>query len=215
VSRIIRCNPDEPDDTVMDAAAQVLKSSGLVVLPTETQYGLAIRADQEGTLEKICRIKKREATLKPALFVKDMEMARKFCRIDEVAVELAEKFLPGPLTLVLPPRNNQSEVPPEYLSPDGFGIRISSSPVIKGIMNRVTFVVSATSANISGRPAPATVAEIERLFGDNVDLYLDAGPCRAITPSTVVRVNGAVAILRHGQIARDVINRFLAARGEA
>jgi len=205
VSRLLRCNPERPEDSVLDIVAETLFAGGKVVLPTETQYGLAVRGDKEGTLDEICRLKRRDSSLRSALFVKDMKMAESFCTVSRSARELAECFLPGPLTLILPPRENQTAVSRDYLSPDGFGIRISSSPVVKGISNRIPFPISATSANISGEKTPPSIQEIEKLFGDGVDLYLDGGFCRATTPSTVVKVNGVVELLRPGQIPENEI----------
>ena len=213
MSRVIRCDPRYPDDTVLNKAAEVLDSGGVIVIPTETQYGLAIRADRDGTLDKICRLKKRDANLRPALFVKDIEMAENFCIMNNDARRLADNFLPGPLTLVLAPVEGQASVSRDYLSDDGYGIRISSSPVVAGIMNRLAFAVSATSANISGQQTPTGITEIEKLFGDDVELYLDGGLCRAKTPSTVVKVNGGIKILRHGQIAEKVIKESLSTGG--
>lgn len=205
MSRILRCDPESPEDSVLDIAAEVLFSGGKVVMPTETQYGLAIRADKNGTLAEICRLKRRDSNLKPALFVKDMEMAESFCTVNIGARKLAECFLPGPLTLVLPSRENQSVVSRDYLSLDGFGIRISSSPVVGGINNRLPFAVSATSANISGKSTPAEIKEIEKLFGNSVDLYLDGGFCRTVMSSTVVKVNESIRVLRRGQIPESEI----------
>ena len=213
MSRILRCDPVNPDDAVLNEAAGVLSSGGIIVIPTETQYGLAIRADRDGTLDEICRLKQREVDLKPALFVRDIDMAENFCVVNNLARQLANKFLPGPLTMVLPPIDNQIFVSRDYLSGDGFGIRISSSPVVAGIMDRVGFTVSATSANISGQQTPADLTEIEKLFGDKVALYLDAGPCRARTPSTVVKVNNDIKILRPGQISEKVIRDNLKSGG--
>ncbi len=209
MSRILRCDPQNPDDTVLETAVEVLTSGGALVLPTETQYGLAIRADRNDSLSTICRIKKRNEVLKPALFVKDMDMAEKLCLVDNAARRLAAVFLPGPLTLILPPLSNQSMFSPEFMSEDGIGIRISSSPIVSGIMKRLSFPISATSANISGHSTPDTITDIVALMGDQVELYIDGGPCRATTPSTVVKLNAHMTVIRHGQIAEAEIRKAL------
>ena len=100
-------------------------------------------------------------------------------------------------------------VSPELKSNLGFGIRISSSPLIKGIMARVPFAVTATSANISGETTAPTIEEISWSLGDEVSLYVDGGPCRTVTPSTVLHVDDRIEILRHGLIAESEIKRFL------
>lgn len=214
MSSVIACHPDKPEDSVLDQVAEVLIAGGTVILPTETQYGLTIRADREGTLERICGLKKRDSGHKPALFVKNMNMAERFCIINLDARKLANCFLPGPLTLVLPPARNQTVVSPDYLSSDGFGIRISSAPIMEGVYRRITFPLSATSANISGRETPSSVKELEKIFGDRVDLYVDGGNCPSTVSSTVVKVNGGLAILRRGQIEEKSIFECLERDGQ-
>jgi L-threonylcarbamoyladenylate synthase len=209
LSRILACDPVRPDSKVIDQAATALVDGLAVVMPTETQYSLSVRADHDRALKKICAVKKRLETVKAALFIKDLEMARHFCEVNETARKLAHKFLPGPLTLILPGRKDQTVIAPGFLSADGFGIRISSSPIIAAVMERVPFAVTATSANISGREASATIADIEQSLGDSVDLYLDAGPCRSMVPSTVVKVAETVDILRVGKISESEITRCL------
>ena len=92
MSRILKCDPVKPEPAVIEEAKIVLENRGAVVIPTETQYGLAIRADRNDLFEKICSIKSRDCGQKHALFVKDMEMASLFCEINEKALLLAKKF---------------------------------------------------------------------------------------------------------------------------
>jgi len=209
LSRRLSCDAANPDKDVIERVAEAFRDGRTVVMPTETQYALSIRASVDDAFEKICRIKQRKEGLSVALFVQDMQMAERFCDISDVAKKLADRFLPGPLTLVLPGKKGQTTVAAGFLSPHGFGIRVSSSPIVKAVMGRLAFPVTATSANISGRTTPQTVPEISRSLGDTVDLYLDGGPCRAVTPSTVVKADDDVTILRHGVIPEREIRRFL------
>lgn len=212
MSRIVTCDPVTPAADVIKAAVEALIDGSAVVMPTETQYSLSVRGDDERAPAKIRMIKQRGETVAVALFVKDLTMAKSFCDINETARRLAEKYLPGPLTLVLPAKKGQVAVASAFASPDGFGIRLSSSPVIAAVMERAPFAVTATSANISGEMTPSTVGEINRVLGERVDLYLDAGPCRGVIPSTVVRVGDGVTVLRPGVIPETEIRRYL---GEA
>jgi L-threonylcarbamoyladenylate synthase len=206
---MLACDPVRPEVDVIEETAAALTRGSVVVMPTETQYSLSIRADQDIAFAKICLIKERSETLKTSLFVKDLNMARQFCEVSKVAENLAECHLPGPLTMVLPARKDQDVVANGFCSPEGIGIRISSSPVIAAVMDIVSFPVTATSANISGRVTPDSIAEISRDFGDAVDLYLDAGPCRGRIPSTVVKANDSVTILRPGLIPETEIRRCM------
>ena len=209
MSRILPCDPARPAVDIIEAAVEVLDNGGVVVMPTETQYSLSIRADRPEAMATIGRLKGRESSVKPALFVRDLSLAEQFCLLNTAARALGERYLPGPMTLVVPARPGQRVVADGFVSEHGIGVRISSSPVVAAVMNRVPFAVTATSANRSGEMTPSTAAEIARLFGDEVDLYLDGGPCRGVVPSTVVKVDGGVTILRHGQIAEAEIRRFI------
>ncbi len=213
MSRVITCNPAAPDVKVIEAVVAALAEGLAVVIPTETQYGLAIRADSEAAPVMIGRIKGRPETERSALFVKDVAMAENFCRFTPLSRALAARFLPGPLTLVLPAKENQTVISEQFLSEHGIGIRLSSSPLVAAVMARVPFPVTATSANRSGEITPPTVDLIRRSLGEAVSLYLDGGPCRGITASTVAAVNGEVRILRHGLIAEAEIRRHLRQEG--
>ena len=213
MSRVITCNPAAPDDAAVAAVVDALTDGLAVVIPTETQYGLAIRADSDSAPATVNRIKGRPEAERSALFVKDMAMAELFCRFTPLSRSLAARFLPGPLTLVLPAMKDQTVVSPEFLSAFGIGIRLSSSPLVAAVMARVSFPVTATSANRSGEMTPPTVDLIRKSLGEDVSLYLDGGPCRTLSASTVAAVNGEVRILRHGLIAEDEIRRHLRQEG--
>jgi len=213
VSLMLKCDHARPDDGVMDAIADALLDDQVVVMPTETQYALSTRCDREGTLEHIGRIKNRAVAAKPAVFVKNLAMVENICRLSSAARALADMFLPGPVTLVLPEREGQTSVAAEFVSEAGIGIRISSSPIIAAVMNRVPFPVCATSANVSGEMTPATVSLIYKALGDAVDVYVDGGACRGVVPSTVIKVAGEeIEILRHGLVAESDIRRCLEKR---
>lgn len=199
----------EPDAPIIEEAVAELRSGNAIVLPTETQYSLSVRADRRDVLETIGKIKKRDFARKSALFVKDMKMASQFCDISETALILARKFLPGPLTMVLPAKVNQKAVDEKLASNDGFGIRISSSPVIRQVVDSLDFPITATSANISGGLPHVTVADIMEELGELVTLYVDGGACPGRTPSTVIKVADELEILRPGQIPESELRNYL------
>jgi L-threonylcarbamoyladenylate synthase len=205
----VKCQAARPDNQVIDEIVETLTRGAAVVMPTETQYALAMRADDNDTPEKIGKIKHRPEGVRAALFVKDIKMAGRFCHLSETAEKLAKRFLPGPLTLVMPGRDGQKDVAEGFRSEYGFGIRISSSPIIMAVMDKVPFTVTATSANISGATTPAAIASITEQLAGAVRLYVDGGPCRGIVPSTVIAINGDLEVLRHGLIAETELRRFL------
>jgi L-threonylcarbamoyladenylate synthase len=203
------CDYERPDSHIIDEAVRTLTEGLVAVIPTETQYALSVRADLGEAPEIIRGIKKRSETVRTAVFIKDLEMARSFCEVSELAQRLAEKFLPGPLTLILPGRENRGAIATGFVSEDGIGIRISSSPLVSAVMQQVSFPVTATSANLSGETSPAMLVDIKRMLGEDVDLYLDAGACQSLIPSTVVKINGKPQILRPGLVSRAALETCL------
>lgn len=211
MSITLECDVARPAADVIDRIVEALDDGLAVVLPTETQYGLALRADRPDSPERIDKIKKRRDQ-SAALFVKDLAQAEAFCRVDRKAEKLAQRFLPGPLTLVLPAKDGQKVIADGFASELGFGIRISSAPLIGTVMKRTDYPVTATSANISGRITSTSIATIRDELGEDIDLFIDGGPhaCRSRVPSTVVALGENIRILRPGLITETEILEALA-----
>ncbi len=196
-SRTVTIDPENPDPAVIEEAVAVLEAGGLVVAPTETRYGLLARADKGLPAERLTEVKRRSETKPISVFVGSFEMIMHYARMNPTSQRLAQLFLPGPLTLVVPAIGTWHEM---IVPQDKIGIRVSSSPVIQAIMERVDFPVTATSANISGEDEAETVSEIAEAFEDGVDLYLDSGRLAGM-PSTVVEcIDETPKILREGAI---------------
>lgn len=187
-----------PDKAVVARVAAVLNDGGLAVAPTETRYGLLARADRGDAVSRLYNVKGRPVTMPTAIFARDIDEVAEYGKLTAVARRLAEKFLPGPLTLVLKANREMGEP----LVVDGkIGIRVSSAPFIEMLLKQVTFPVTATSANPSGEDDYDTVEEIARAFGGKVDLYIDVGVLDNPV-STVVDATGDTAvILREGAIS--------------
>jgi len=204
---VVKVNAESPDPTLVERAIAVLTSGGLVVAPSETQYGLLARADQDAALERAVGAKQRGAEKPMAVFAASVELIMHYASLNPPAQRLARLFLPGPLTLVLPVLGSWHTA----IVPEGkIGIRVSSCPFIQATMERVDFPVTATSANIAGDQESSDVVPIARLLGDQVDLFLDGGPLPG-PPSTVVDCcESEVKILREGAIDSEAIKAALA-----
>jgi len=187
-----------PDEKVVSKAATILGEGGLVVAPTETRYGLLARADEASVVSRLYSVKGRPTGMPTAIFVKSIADAARYGKFNTAAKRLAEKYLPGPLTLVL----KASTVLDEPLVVDGkIGIRMSAAPFITKLLQQVTFPVTATSANPSGDRELDTIEEIARAFGGKIDLYIDIGVLDNPV-STVIDVSSDNAvIIRQGAIA--------------
>ena len=205
-SMVLRIDGTIPDPAALDQAAQALSRGELVVAPTETRYGLLVRADSQEFIEKLYVLKQRDLHLATALFVRNRNETAKLGRLTETAKILSEQFLPGPLTLVL---QAISDWPPPRVVDGKIGLRCSSAAIIVGLLDRLPMLLTATSANISGESDAASVEELAAVFGDRVALYLDAGPLTG-TVSTVVDCSvDPVRILREGTISRERIRQAL------
>jgi len=203
---IVTINSRSPEEPVLARAVEVLQNDGIVLAPTETRYGLLARIDHPEVVHEVYHMKQRDREQPTAIFLRSVEEIERYAHHNDDSVALAKQFLPGPLTLVLKARRDLS--PP--LVVDGrIGIRVSSSAVIAGLLERTDFHLTATSANLSGKPEAETAAEIAAVFGDAVPVYLDAGPLRG-RPSTVIDCTGSVpTILRSGAIGEEEINGLI------
>lgn len=191
-------DPVRPDPEAIAAAVEVLQRGDLLILPTETVYGLAADSRQAGAVESIYRAKSRPGDKSMALLVEGYDrLGDHGISPDSRAEELAKRYWPGPLTLVLE-------------SPNGFtGFRVPDHSVALAVLRGVGGPVAATSANISGEPPALSADEADRSVGWAAAGILDSGPVSGGIPSTVVRVAGGHAeVLREGAIPACEIERI-------
>ena len=177
-------------------AAELVRAGELAIVPTETVYGVAARADSAEALARLYAAKGRDETKRVALFAAGIETARAAgARTDGVAERLAAAFWPGPLTLVLPNAAGGWE-----------GFRCPDHPVAQAWLRELGFPPATTSANRSGEPAARTAREAWAALAPHVALALDAGPAPGGVASTVAKVaDGGVEILREGPIGHEAL----------
>lgn len=195
-------------DPILEAAEAAL-SGALIVIPTDTVYGLGTRGDDPSATARLFSAKGRRRDLEVPVLVASTAAAREIAVFDEGSDALAGRFWPGPLTLVLPRTRCSLDWD---LGGDGstIGIRIPHHPLALAVLAR-TGPMAVTSANRSGEPTPDSCEELERIFGDAVTVYLcsEGPPDRAA--STVVAIAGQhIRVLRAGAVAEDEIRAVLA-----
>ncbi len=184
-------------------AAQWIKAGEAVVFPTETLYGLAVDPRHPEGLQKLLRIKNRDPNQSVPLLVANIDMLKTFvARIPADALELIQKYWPGPLTLVLPAKVHLP--PPVVSAVGGIGVRISSDPIAAALVEAVGGPITATSANISGKP-PATKAQ--EVMIPEVIAILDDG-IRRNPPSTVVEIMDHPKLIRSGAIQIEQLDEL-------
>jgi L-threonylcarbamoyladenylate synthase len=193
---------EEEAQEFWQAARDHLNAAELLALPTETFYALAAHPFQEKALAHLFSLKKRTLDKPVLLLVSGPDMVSQLARdIPDLAQELMARFWPGPLTLILPSR-------PE-LSPwltggtRGVGLRQPRQEATCRLIAALGFPVTGTSANRAGEPALTRAEEVERDFGGDLALILDAGPCPGGLPSTVVDVTvRPPCLVRAGAVTR-------------
>ncbi len=189
-------------------AAEVIRAGGLVILPTDTVYGLAANLWQPEAVAALYVAKQRppERAI-PILLADVQDMALVAQDIPEMARRLAVAFWPGPLTIAVPKR---PAVPEIVSSLPTVGLRIPDHPAARAAIRACGGALAVTSANLSGRPSPLTADQAVRDLGEAVMLVLDGGPCPGGVPSTVVDVSkGMLRIVRPGPLSEDALRRTL------
>jgi len=198
--KIIKVNAENPEGEIIRKVAEVLTIGGVVVYPTETLYGLGANVFDVNAVQRVFEIKGRNLTKPSSIAFRDLEQAKKFLEFAPVAMKLAKKFLPGPLTIIL---NSKIEFD-EFLGGNKVSVRIPDNKVAQAILNEIKFPITATSANLSGGKEPVEVKDFVEQIGDRVDLILDSGKCGHGKPSTVVDVSSSdIQIVREGVISKE------------
>jgi len=177
-----------------------LKSGGVVVLPTDTLYGLAADVFNQDALERVFAIKGRESDLALPVLITDWAMVAVVAENkSDLAQRLAKKYWPGPLTLVLPKLPGVSCL--VTAGRDTVAVRSPNHPVPQRLITQLGRPITGTSANLSGEPNPRSLDEVRRQLGNSVDYIISYGPVPTGTASTIVDLtNGLPKLIREGAI---------------
>jgi len=200
-----------PDSAGIARAAEILRSGGLVALPTETVYGLAGRADSEAAIAAIFRAKGRPDFNPLIVHVASLEQAERLAVFDERALRLAARFWPGPLTVVLPLREAAPVAPAVTAGLPTIALRMPAHPLMRAVLEQAGVPLAAPSANRSGAVSPTMAAHVGASFGEAGPPVLDGGPCEQGLESTIValREGGGWQLLRPGPIGESAVAEVL------
>ncbi len=207
----------------MEEALAVLARGGSVIHATETCYGIACDLTNPGAVERLFGMKERPLNLPVSALFASVEQAKQYVQWPAEAQAFAERFMPGPLTIVLPLRSTAShrlyplptengdprEIQDSELSARGsrlaartLGVRVSEHPVARALAERFGRPISTTSANVHGQPNPYSCGDIALQFEARPlqpDLVLDSGALPRIPASTVIEIiGGKLKVLRAG-----------------
>ena len=194
--------------TDVDKAAKLLLEGKLVAIPTETVYGLAANALDEKAVLRIFEVKQRPFFDPLIVHVHSLEQALEFAEIsDERLMALARRYWPGPLTLLLPKKDN---IPPIVTSGlPRVGVRVPAHQLTLQLLRKVNVPLAAPSANPFGYISPTLATHVEKQLGDQVSYILDGGNCSVGIESTIAGVeNGVLTIYRLGGLAVEAIEKI-------
>lgn len=203
-------------DTALARAAALIAAGEVVAIPTETVYGLAADSTSGDAVARIFEAKRRPRFNPLIAHVSNIAMADEHAGFGLLALKLAEKFWPGPLTLVLPLISSSPIHPLVTAGLDTLAIRMPRSTFTRALIAEVGKPLAAPSANRSGRISATTAADVEAELGDTIPLIVDGGPTPVGVESTIVSVDGdRLVLLRPGGVASGDIEEVAARKLEA
>jgi tRNA threonylcarbamoyl adenosine modification protein (Sua5/YciO/YrdC/YwlC family) len=198
LAKIVKVNPLDPQDKDLQEAAQIIRDNGLVIIPTETVYGIAANMLSRRAIERLYEIKGRPQDKPFSLHIAAKEKTKDFAvDIPTAAWKLIDRFWPGPLTIILKAKNNTT-----------IGIRMPDDEIALRLIALADLPVVCPSANLSGNPAPLNFSQAIKDFVEKVDFAIDAGNTRLGLESSVVDLTqGPPKVLREAAIKKEEIER--------
>ena len=208
-AEIISMTEEKIDKEGIERAGEILKNGGLVAFPTETVYGLGGNALDPQASMKIYAAKGRPSDNPLIIHIADMESLEKIVReIPAKARILAEKYWPGPLTMIL----QKADIVPEETTGglDSVAVRFPSDKIAQALIRAAGGYVAAPSANTSGRPSPTTASHVKEDLGERIDMILDGGAVGIGLESTIVDFTEDIpVVLRPGYISLEMLQEIL------
>ncbi len=198
-----------PDDAGLARAAGILRAGGLVAFPTETVYGLGGDARSDLAAARIFEAKGRPRFNPLIAHVASVEEARRIARFTPEAERLAAAFWPGPLTLVLPLREDAGVAPLVTAGLPTVAVRVPGHPLARRLLAAFGGPVAAPSANPSGKLSPTRAGDVLAGLGGRIAAVVDGGPCPVGVESTIVGLDGPPRLLRPGGVPAEAIEACL------
>ncbi|MBQ7376277.1 MAG: threonylcarbamoyl-AMP synthase [Clostridia bacterium] len=203
-TQIFRMTPEEIDAQAIKSCAEIIKSGGLVAIPTETVYGLGADATDADAAAKIYAAKGRPSDNPLIIHIAAPEDAERYAHTSPLYYKLAKAFMPGPLTVILP----KKDIIPSGVTGglDTVAVRCPSHKVAHALIEASCVAIAAPSANLSGSPSPTSAEHVIADMNGRIDAIIDGGQCEIGLESTIVKLEGETAImLRPGAITADAL----------
>jgi L-threonylcarbamoyladenylate synthase len=197
-----------PEREAIQQAVAVLRGGGIVALPTDTVYGLGAHSGIPTAIEKLFQVKQRHRLKAiPLLIARAEDLATVGMQVPDIAWRLAERFWPGPVTLVVP----KAETVLDVLTGggDSVAVRVPAHEVALQLIRALGTALAATSANLSGQPEAVSAEAVYEALGTRVGLLLDGGRCPGGVASTVVDVTVDPPLIRRRGAMVDQVEAYL------
>ncbi len=193
---IININPQNPQGRLIDRTVQILRDGGLIIYPTDTQYGLGCDLTNKKAIEKIYRLKQRNPKSPFSFICADLTHISEYAKVSNFAYRTMRRLLPGPYTFIL---NGTKLVPQLMLTKrHECGIRVPNHPITLELVKTLGRPIINTSASLEGQDPPVDPLELADLFKNQVDAIIDGGPV-AGEPSTIVSlIEDEPEVIREG-----------------
>ena len=203
-TQIFTIDENNVDASAIDLCARILCKGGLVAFPTETVYGLGAIATDAGAAKKIYAAKGRPSDNPLIIHIKSPEDAELYSYTSELYYKLADAFMPGPLTIILPKR----DIIPSAVTGglNTVALRCPSHPIARALIDAANVAIAAPSANLSGSPSPTSGEHVISDLNGKIDAIIDGGNAEIGLESTIVKIDGdSLTLLRPGAITYDAL----------
>jgi L-threonylcarbamoyladenylate synthase len=209
-AEILKVNSATPESTLINYAAERIRSGQVVGMPTDTFYGLAVDPLNLRAVDRVYEIKSRSRHKPLSLLISDIAQAEDLAiPLSDDFYLLAQKFWPGPLTIIL---KASSRLPLKVTANTGnVALRVPDSVIPVAVIKATGFPITATSANLSGAAECTTAESVRQQLGDRIPLIVDGGTSPRIIASTIVDLSedSGWRVIREGAISVDQITEVL------
>ena len=205
-TQIIKINPEKINSENIDTCAAILRAGGLVAFPTETVYGLGGLATDASAATRIYAAKGRPSDNPLIIHIANPADAERYAYTCELYYKLADAFMPGPLTIILPKRDTVPDTVTGGLNT--VALRCPAHPIARELIKSAGAAIAAPSANLSGSPSPTEGKHVIDDMNGRIEAIIDGGSAEIGLESTIVKIdeNGkALTLLRPGAITRDAL----------
>lgn len=207
-TRYLKLDCDNIDLSVLNDAAEIIRSGGLVAFPTETVYGLGADALNASAADKIYEAKGRPSNNPLIVHVSKPQDAEKYVYTDKRYYKIAEAFMPGPITVIMPSKRVVADAVCAGL--DTLAVRCPSHPIARAFIDACGCPIAAPSANTSGRPSPTSAAHVCHDLDGRIDMIIDGGECEVGLESTIIKLEAdRCVLLRPGGITHEMLSELL------